>query len=215
MNTKKERVLLTKLVRVFPDKTLSEIRCMNDLDLLRTKGIGKKVHQYVRSIDCEKRFNVEQIKHMTYRQRLISGQKHLIKQMRMTGLYVLLLCVCSNAYAIPGLSAVKKYNSMFGTASYYTVKSCQREGTSGVWTASGERYDEDAMTCAMRRRDWGGEYRVTNLSNKKSIIVRHNDFGPNKRLHSKGRIIDLSRGAFERLANLHVGIIRVKVEKIK
>ena len=31
-----------------------------------------------------------------------------------------------------------------GYATYYTVASCQREGTSGVWTANGERYQENA-----------------------------------------------------------------------
>lgn len=101
------------------------------------------------------------------------------------------------------------------TASYYTYKSCVREGTSGVWTASGERFDENALTCAMRRRDWGTMFKVTNLANGKSVIVRLNDFGPNKKLHDKGRIIDLSKGAFEKISPLWVGVINVKVEELK
>jgi len=100
------------------------------------------------------------------------------------------------------------------TASYYTFKSCRAEGTSGVFTASGERFDENALTCAMRSRAWGRFYKVTNLDNGKSVIVRHNDFGPNKKLHEKGRIIDLSKGAFEKIADLKKGIIRVKVEEV-
>jgi len=101
------------------------------------------------------------------------------------------------------------------SASYYTFKSCKREGTSGVWTASGERFNENDLTCALRSRDFGGLYRVTNLKNGKSVVVRHNDYGPNKKLHAKGRIIDLSRGAFLRLAPLSDGVIPVKVERIK
>lgn len=100
------------------------------------------------------------------------------------------------------------------TASYYTYKSCVREGTSGVWTASGERFNENDLTCAMRRRDWGTKFKVTNLANGKSVIVRLNDFGPNKKLHDKGRVIDLSKGAFMKISSLKQGVIRVKVEEI-
>lgn len=100
------------------------------------------------------------------------------------------------------------------TASYYTAVSCQREGTSGVYTASGERYDETALTCAMRSREWGAKYRVTNLDNDKSVIVRLNDFGPSKKLWTRGRKMDLSKGAFQQIANLKKGVIRVKIERI-
>ena len=101
------------------------------------------------------------------------------------------------------------------TASYYTYESCRREGTSGVWTASGERFNENDLTCALRSRDFGKFYKVTNLDNGKSVIVRHNDFGPNKKLHAKGRIIDLSKGAFKSIAALSRGVINVRVEILK
>jgi rare lipoprotein A len=100
------------------------------------------------------------------------------------------------------------------TASWYSTQSCQKEGTSGIFTASGEKFDENALTCAMRSRDFGKYYRVTNLANGKSVIVKHNDFGPNKKLHKKGRIVDLSKGAFKAIANLKRGIVNVKVEAI-
>lgn len=100
------------------------------------------------------------------------------------------------------------------TASYYTYKSCIREGTSGVWTASGERFNENDLTCAMRRRDWGTKFKVTNLANGKSVIVRLNDFGPNKKLHAKGRIIDLSKGAFSKIADLKRGVIQIEIKVI-
>jgi len=102
-----------------------------------------------------------------------------------------------------------------GQASWYSVESCQREGTSGVWTASGEAFKNEGLTCAMRSRDFGKYYKVTNLNNGKSVIVKHNDFGPNKKLHKQGRIIDLSKRAFASIANLKQGIINVKVDEVK
>lgn len=100
-----------------------------------------------------------------------------------------------------------------GKASWYSKESCQREGTSGVYTASGERFNEEDMTCAMRRRDFGKYYKVCNLDNDKCVVVRHNDFGPNKKLHNEGRIVDLSKGAFRKIADLRKGIINISVEK--
>ena len=105
-----------------------------------------------------------------------------------------------------------------GIATFYTVKSCQREGTSGIYTANGERYDEGKLTCALRSRDWGGLYRVTNLANGRSVIVRHNDYGPGKRPTARGVIIDLSPKAFDDLGGKRGetwGEIKVKVERIK
>lgn len=82
-----------------------------------------------------------------------------------------------------------------GYATYYTVASCQREGTSGVYTANGEAYDEQALTCALRRRDWGGHYLVCGPMG--CVEVRHNDFGPGRKPTKKGIIIDLTPRAFK------------------
>jgi len=120
-----------------------------------------------------------------------------------TLLAIIILLTCEvNAFAIEG------------EASYYTYKSCRREGTSGILTASGERFNENDLTCAMRSRDWGKTYKVTNLVNQKSVIVRHNDFGPNKKLHNRGRIIDLSKAAFAKIADLKKGVVNVSVVEI-
>lgn len=99
------------------------------------------------------------------------------------------------------------------TASYYTKESAQREGTSGVWTASGERYNENALTCAMRTREFGQKWKICNVDNNKCVEVINNDFGPNKKLYNKGRIVDLSKKAFESIANLDEGVINVTVVK--
>lgn len=104
--------------------------------------------------------------------------------------------------------------SEIGKASWYSRESAQREGTSGDWTASGERFFENDMTCAMRSRDYGGRYRVTNLATGKSVVVKHNDFGPARKLYEQGRIIDLSKKSFSKIADLKKGIIRVSVVKV-
>lgn len=103
-----------------------------------------------------------------------------------------------------------------GFATYYTEKSCKREGTSGIWTASGEPYVESAFTCALPDRK--GMYtlqlwKVTNVLNGKFVIVRQNDFGPGNGPRSKGVIIDLTPRAFKALGDLRRGKIRVRVEK--
>lgn len=79
-------------------------------------------------------------------------------------------------------------------------------------TANGEVFDSSTMTCATYNYEFGTILKVTNLENKKSVIVIVNDRGPNKRL---GRVIDLTRDSFKRIANLREGLIRVKVEKVR
>ena len=101
------------------------------------------------------------------------------------------------------------------TASYYTYQSCVREGTSGVYTANGEHFDENALTAAMWGVPFGTMVKVTNLANGKSVVVRINDRGPSKRLVKKGRIIDLAKGAFLKIASLIKGVVEVKVEVLK
>lgn len=100
------------------------------------------------------------------------------------------------------------------TASWYSYKSCIKEGTSGVFTASGERFDENAMTCALPHRNFGGLYKVTNIKNGKSVVVRHTDFGPGRKPRSRGVVVDLSKGAFQKIGTLRDGIIPVRVEAI-
>ena len=93
------------------------------------------------------------------------------------------------------LACIFSQDSLALTASYYTYESCVREGTSGVWTASGERYNENDFTCASWDYSFGQRLLVTNVGNGRQVIVRVNDRGPAKRLYKKGRIIDLSYAA--------------------
>ena len=99
-----------------------------------------------------------------------------------------------------------------GYATYYTVKSCQKEGNSGAYTASGEIYNESALTCAMPHRPFGKLYKVTSMTTGRSVTVRHNDLGPGKGPRTRGVVIDLTPAAFVALGHdLADGKISVKV----
>jgi rare lipoprotein A len=96
----------------------------------------------------------------------------------------------------------KKPKVLFGTASYYADK------FNGRHTASGESYDHEKPTAACNAVPFGTWIRVTNMQNKRSVIVKVND-----RLHPKmKRIVDLSRSSAERLGYTSRGLAQVKVE---
>lgn len=92
-----------------------------------------------------------------------------------------------------------------GQASYYSDK------LHGNTTASGEKYDKRAMTCAHKTYPFGTVLKVTNMSNGNSVKVTVNDRGPFK----AGRIVDLSGAAAEKLQMKMAGVVSVKVEVIK
>ncbi|SDI11554.1 rare lipoprotein A [Pseudomonas flavescens] len=92
-----------------------------------------------------------------------------------------------------------------GKASYYG------KAHHGNRTASGERFDQNAMTAAHRSLPFGSRVRVTNLNNNRSVVVRINDRGP----FSRGRIIDVSRKAAEALDMVRSGVAPVRVESLR
>lgn len=89
-----------------------------------------------------------------------------------------------------------------GEASYYAMKYQGRQ------TANGELFDQKAMTAAHKRLPFGAKVKVTNIANGKSVVVRINDRGP----FVSGRIIDLSKSAFQRIGNTNLGLIDVEIE---
>ena len=96
----------------------------------------------------------------------------------------------------------------FGKASWYSHKS------PGIKyrTANNEIFDEGAMTCAIWGVGFDRKIRVTNVANGKAVIVRVNDRGPSKRYVQRGRVIDLTKAAFEKLNISRQGLIEVKLE---
>ena len=79
-------------------------------------------------------------------------------------------------------------------------------------TANGEVFDPEAMTAAMWDVPFNTRFKVTNLANGKSVVVRINDRGPNRRLN---RLIDLSRNSFKQICPLSKGLCKVRVERLK
>ncbi len=99
-----------------------------------------------------------------------------------------------------------KNKTINGYATYYgTTRKFQ-----GKKTASGERFNRNLMTAAMNGIKFGTKVKVTNLTNNKYIIVKIND-----RMGSVKNKIDLSSGAFKKIANLSTGRIKVKIEILK
>jgi rare lipoprotein A len=78
-------------------------------------------------------------------------------------------------------------------------------------TASGEIFDHTLNTAAHKTLPFGTQVRVTNIANGKSVVVKINDRGP----FIKNRILDLSKSAFDSIADVSSGIIQVKIEVIE
>lgn len=91
-----------------------------------------------------------------------------------------------------------------GIASYYA------DFFEGRTTANGEIFTQQKLTAASRTLPFGTIVRVTRIDNNKSVTVRINDRGP----YVKGRIIDLSKSAAEKLDMIEKGIVKVKLEII-
>lgn len=89
-----------------------------------------------------------------------------------------------------------------GGASYYAARFAGRR------TANGERYRPGRLTAAHRTLRFGTRVRVTNVRNGRSVVVRINDRGP----FIRGRVIDLSRAAAERIGMIRSGVARVRLE---
>jgi rare lipoprotein A len=91
--------------------------------------------------------------------------------------------------------------SFSGMASYYGNESGSR-------TASGQRMNANAMTCAHRSLPFGTKLRVTHGG--QSVVVTVNDRGP----FVRGRVLDLSTGAARAIGLTSAGVGRVTAEVV-
>ncbi len=78
----------------------------------------------------------------------------------------------------------------------------------GRRTASGVRFDGDALAAAHRTLPFGTRVRVTNLANDHAVVVTVVDRGP---FHA-GRVIDVSRRAAHELGFERAGTTKVRLE---
>lgn len=89
-----------------------------------------------------------------------------------------------------------------GEASYYG------KGFQGKKTAHGEKFKQQGLTAAHPALPLGTKAKVTNLETGKSVEVRVNDRGPKV----KGRDLDLSKAAAQKLGMKKDGVAPVKIE---
>jgi rare lipoprotein A len=91
--------------------------------------------------------------------------------------------------------------SFSGLASYYGNESGRR-------TASGQRFNQNALTCAHRSLPFGTRLRVSHAG--RSVVVTVNDRGP----FVRGRVLDLSTAAARAVGLIGAGVGRVTAEVI-
>lgn len=113
----------------------------------------------------------------------------------------IMLCIysCCCLFGGPASTSTK------GLASYYGAE------FHGKKTASGEIFNQWDYTCAHKTLPFGTRVRVTNLKNKKYVVVRVNDRGP----WTGGRVIDLSYAAAKQIGMVADGVVKVKIEILK
>jgi rare lipoprotein A len=110
-------------------------------------------------------------------------------------------------YQVAGVTYTPEENSRYrneGLASWYG------DDFHGRLTANGEIYDMSAISAAHPTLPMPSYVRVTNVSTRKSLIVRVNDRGP----YHRNREIDVSAKAAELLGFRHHGTARVRVEYV-
>jgi rare lipoprotein A len=93
-----------------------------------------------------------------------------------------------------------------GSGSYYS------DAFAGRATASGAAYEPRGFTAAHRNLPFGTVLRVTRVDGGQRVYVRVTDRGP---YGPRGRILDLSRAAAERLAMLRAGVAKLRVEVVE
>jgi rare lipoprotein A len=133
--------------------------------------------------------------------------KRFYARSRLAPLFLLIV-----ALLLPGCSAGRANRSdpslagytERGKASFYSMKFQFRK------TASGERFNNYALTAAHKTLPFGTKVRVINVRNGKSVDVIINDRGP----FVKGRIIDLTRKAFARIENIDKGLAQVSIKVV-
>lgn len=91
-----------------------------------------------------------------------------------------------------------------GTASWYGKQFHGRK------TASGERFNTYALTCAHRTLPFGTRLKVINVNNGRETIVIVNDRGP----FIRSRVLDVSLAAAEELQFIGQGTALVRIERM-
>jgi rare lipoprotein A len=126
---------------------------------------------------------------------------------------ILAISACAARSAPPPAPAAAKPAAILevrqGLASYYGP------GFQGKLTASGIPFDKMAMVAAHPTYPFGTVVRVTNLANKRQVVLRVVDRGPAKGPRAQGVVIDVSSGAAADLGFVRQGRTRVRLEVLR
>ena len=95
-------------------------------------------------------------------------------------------------------------NNQCGGASWYGP------GFNGKMAASGERFNQNAMTAAHKTLPFGTVVKVVDQRTGKSVTVKINDRGP----YHGSRIIDLSKAAATKLGIMQAGTGKVCLTRV-
>ncbi len=126
-------------------------------------------------------------------------------------------------YVSSSLLSYSKVSMSTPSRSSSTSRSSERVTTTGAvgtckasfyddsQTASGERFSSSAMTAAHKTYAFGTRLKVTNPANGRSVVVRINDRGP----YVSGRCLDLTTGAFSRIASTGAGVVTVNYQVVR
>ncbi|HTN06219.1 septal ring lytic transglycosylase RlpA family protein [Agriterribacter sp.] len=113
-------------------------------------------------------------------------------------------CTCTVAQHSPAKKTGKHVAVQQGIASFYADK------FQGRMMANGKKYDRHKLTAAANCYPLGTWVKVSNLSNKKTVIVQITD-----RMHRKNkRTIDVSKAAAQKLGFIKKGLTSVRIEII-
>ena len=110
-----------------------------------------------------------------------------------------LMMTVGNMNAMPSIE--------MGVASYYSYECADKP------MANGRIFNPEKRTCASWFYDFGTVLVVKSLDTGLTTEVTVTDRGPNKRLVKQGRIIDLSKRAFQDICRLEKGLTRVVIQK--
>lgn len=120
--------------------------------------------------------------------------------------------------AVPGLllllaagCSARRFDRPQGGSVQQGIASWYGEPFHGRQTASGEVYDMHGLSAAHRDLPLGTRVEVTNLENGRRVELVINDRGP----FVRGRVLDLSYGAAERLGTVRAGLARVEIRVLE
>ena len=115
------------------------------------------------------------------------------------------LIISTLALSLAACGGSKSAFTQSGQGSYYADK------FAGKPTASGTPYRPGKLTAAHNTLPFGTKIKVTNVKTGRSVKVTVNDRGP----HVKGRIVDLSKKAANKIGLVDAGVAPVQLKVVK